>query len=131
MLEKLLKKPKSTREQYAFWGAVSTTGVIGLVWFMVLSINFKDGGPFSVDESQQTASAFSQFFSELKSDFLKTQSAEVEEIKNAGKGEEVNVATSSSASEVKQATSSSPVNVATSSPRLIQVGTSSSQKTSD
>lgn len=128
MLEKLLKKPKSTRERYAFWGAVSTTGVIGLVWFMVLSINFKDGGPFAVDESQQTASAFSQFFSELKSDFLKTQSIQDEESK---KVDEANVATSSSSSEVKQVASSSPAVVATSSPRLIQVGTSSSQKTSD
>jgi hypothetical protein len=131
MLVKLLKKPKRTREQYAFWGAVSTTGVVGLVWFMALSINFQDGGPFAVDESQQTASAFSQFFNELKSDFLKTQSTEDNESKNEGEGEEVNTATSSSPGETKEVASSSPAFVATSSPRVIQVGTSSSQKTSD
>jgi hypothetical protein len=129
MLKKLLKKPRSTRERYAFWGAVSTTGVIGLVWFMVLSVNFQDGGPFAVDESQQTASAFSQFFSELKSDFLKTQAVQDEETKS-DEGEEVNIATSSTSNEEEKVASSSPTVVATSSPRVIQVGTSSSQRTS-
>lgn len=125
MLEKLLKKPKSTREQYAFWGAVSTTSVIGLVWFIVLSIDFKDGGPFKVDEGQQTASAFSQFFSELKEDFLERQPQQ-EEIVSVD-AEEVATSSATSTSEISKPTGGVPVMIGTSSSRTVQVGTSSSQ----
>ncbi len=125
MLEKLLKKPKSTREQYAFWGAVSTTGVIGLVWFLALSVDFKDGGPFDVDEGQQTASAFSQFFGELRDDFLARQPLQEESVSADGEDIEINAATSSS--EVEKPTQGVPVMIGTSSQRSVQIGTSSSQ----
>ncbi len=125
MLEKLLKKPKSTREQYAFWGAVSTTGVIGLVWFLALSVDFKDGGPFDVDEGQQTASAFSQFFDELREDFLERQPLQ-EEVPPVD-GEEVEINTATSSDEVEKPTQGVPVMIGTSSQRSVQVGTSSAQ----
>lgn len=125
MWEKLLKKPRSTREQYAFWGAVSTTGVIGLVWFMLLSMDFKNGGPFDVDEGQQTASAFSQFFGELKEDFLNSQPIGEELFPADEEETEINTATSSG--ETEQATSGVPVIVGTSSSRAVLVGTSSEQ----
>lgn len=124
MLEKLLKKPKSTRERYAFWGAVSTTGVIGLVWFLALFVDIKEGGPFDVDDGQQTASAFSQFFGELKEDFLERQPLQ-EEILPVD-GEKMEISTTSS-SEVEKPTQGVPVMIGTSSKRSIQVSTSSSQ----
>lgn len=124
MLEKLLKKSKSTRERYAFWGAVSTTGIIGLVWFLTLTVSLRDGGPFAVEESQQTASAFAQFFGELRDDFLERQPIQEEE-KPAEEGDGESKAASSSDIEIERKATSSPAMVATTSVRSVQVGTSS------
>ncbi|MEX0913136.1 MAG: hypothetical protein WDZ56_01250 [Candidatus Paceibacterota bacterium] len=122
MLEKFLQKSKSSRERYAFWGAVSITGVIGLVWFMALSINFQSNEPFTVDEGQQTASAFSQFFGEIKNDFFNIQAGEENE--DAREGEE---RASTTEKEETQPSLEAPTPAATTTPRSIQIATSSLQ----
>lgn len=68
MLDEIRRKPRSVRERYAFLGALSATGLIAAVWLVATFVNFSSNDPFSDMGDQQTAGAFSQFFSDLKED---------------------------------------------------------------
>lgn len=65
-IEKTRKKPKAVRDQYAFFGALTVTGLIALVWFVSLPSHFADVEVAGEDE-RQAVGAFSRFLSDAKS----------------------------------------------------------------
>ncbi len=67
MLEELRNKPRAARESYAFWGATVITGLIALVWAVAFTDKIQNTSELTSGE-KQTASAFSQFFSDIKND---------------------------------------------------------------
>ena len=71
-LDELRKKPKSTRDQYAFLGAIGITSVIAVIWLVSLSVQFSSETQIVRSETEATSGAFSRVFSDAK-----TQIAEV------------------------------------------------------
>lgn len=74
-LEELRRKPKQVRTQYAFFGALSVTLLITLVWGFSLPARFADTGTEtgsaessgdSLDEQESTFSEFGTFFSNAR-----------------------------------------------------------------
>lgn len=66
-LERMQQKPKSAREQYAFFGAVGFTLVIALVWVVSLPAKLSSIESRHTSESEyETSGAFSDVWSDAK-----------------------------------------------------------------
>lgn len=128
MLDEIRQKPRNVRERYATWGALGVTGVIALVWFIGFAVRFQENELFVSDNSEQTASAFSNFIGDIKDDAMGVWQ------KNSIQ-EETSTTTSSSSEdlitdpETEMDTSSQPrsVLIATSSNTVINSASSSEQ----
>ena len=118
MLEELRKKPKSLRNQYAFWGALLLTLVIGAVWVVALSVRF-GSEPVVPTEIKENSGAFSQFYKEATANLSEIFST----IKNPPTDSEATTETASSSENV---TTSTVEEEEKPSGKAIQIVTSSS-----
>lgn len=91
-LDKLRQKNKSTKEQYAFFGAFLVTAFIAGIWVLSFTVDIKAFPAKIVSEDQAAEkvsddfgrSAFGNFFSDAKANLaslVDSISAEVEEVK--------------------------------------------------
>ena len=118
MLEELRQKPKSVRNQYAFWGALFLTFAIGAVWVVALSVRF-GGEPVVPNEIKENSGAFSQFYDEATANLSEIFST----IKNPPTDAETAVETASSSEDASTSTVEAEEK---SSGKAIQIVTSSS-----
>jgi len=65
-IEKTRKKPKAVRDQYAFFGALVLTGIIVVGWSFSLPARLESLTQQSEDDTQDSQSAFGQFFKNAK-----------------------------------------------------------------
>lgn len=80
-IENARKKPKTVRNQYAFFGAVILTSCIGLIWVATLPGRFANLD-LAETETEETTGAFAQFLSNAKQNMAATIKAQTE--KNKG-----------------------------------------------
>ena len=74
MFKDIRKKPKQTRQQFAFWYAVGLTAVVAFIW--VLSLQYRlDTSTLTEDGVDTHTGAFAQFLNEAKENFATAFSA--------------------------------------------------------
>jgi|GEM_PF-4057195 len=115
MLDELRDKPKSVRERYALWGALGTTGVVGLIWLVTFYFNFQ-ADLFSQND-HQSAGAFSSFFSDLGNDISESWNNNVIEPNT------VNTATSTEMEKLDEGLKNEVTASTSVSGKQIQIGT--------
>ena len=76
LLEKIKKKPKPVRDQYAFYGALGVTAIIATVWAISIPASLERlGQPEMVEQEESGSSAFSTLIEQGKEQFATVREA--------------------------------------------------------
>lgn len=130
-IEQTRKKPTSVRRRYAFMGAAAVTSIIAITWMISIPAQF-NGLSESVEEGQQSASAFAGFFGDLKNQATGLFSNESEEpVPETASSTDASVVLPELHEETVQKIKEKATTTQKPQPRRVLIATTSSSSTGD